>query len=195
MGDFAYGDSYYGLRAFDQTYGVVFDASALATAAATTTASAGYVIEGSANTVQAVSTTASAAVEIIDASASISSSATNTCDGVRVGESAATVSATATNTSSAEVVYLGSSSVSAATTTTASGVFSITVAVSFSGQASVTINYIRRRKSEARTVQGVSGFAATARKKWEPLPISSPNIWTTGALPISSSPTSGWATL
>lgn len=194
MGDFAYGDSYYGLRAFDQTYGVVFDVSALAIAAATTTASAGYVIEGSANTVQAVSTTASAAVEIIDAAASVSASATNTANGVRVGESSATVAVAATNTSSAEVIYLGSSAVSARATTSATGVFSITVSVGFSSQSSVTINYIRRRKSSTDGVNCVVTILASARKKWEPLS-ASPNIWTAGSLPISTSPTSGWVTL
>lgn len=177
MGTFAYGDSYYGLRAYDQTTGVVEDSAAIGAASSTNTATAVNVIDASANTIQGTSATASAALEVYDAAATITPSASTNSSGTKVREGSATASASASTNASGLRIGESSATASAEAVGQGSGVFSITVAVSFSGQATVSPTINRVRKSPS-TVVPVSATAAIGREKWERITNDS-NTWTT----------------
>lgn len=195
---FAYGDAVFGYGYYSATK-YIDGAASIAATSATSSPTGTFVIEGTANTIQGTSSTASAAVEVYDglalagasavgstatgvrvqsASATSSASASNSAAGIRIGEGSSVIDATAAFTSAGLRIGEGAATSAATTTTSANAVFSITVSVSFSGQATIpAVNYIRYLPFSASTSASAS-FTASGVEKWEPIGTTS-TTWAT----------------
>jgi hypothetical protein len=200
MGTFAYGDSYYGLRSYDQTTGAVKDASATATATSSIPNVDWLVSKGGDSSITATSSaTASGEVIVLELSdkfaygtglygsneydqadlqtiVSATSSVANV-SGVRVQNGSAISSSSSSTASDSEKVYQGSAISIASASTTAHAVYTIIGVASSSAVSSTTISYIRERNSSA-LVSTTSGTLTIGREKWEVISPTS-TTWTT----------------
>ena len=199
MGTYAYSDSAYGLRAYDQTDGVVLDGAATVSSTSSLSVVTEKLKGGSASIAATSSVTASGESIIIERSdkvpygaavygynrydlndlqtiVSVTSALTVAqADRVRIAD--ASLSATSGGTASGEVIKLGAGEASAASTVTAQGFYTIKGVGIVSVQSAVTINVIRRRKGSAISA-GTSGTLTIGREKWEPIPVSTSPTWT-----------------
>jgi len=194
MGTFAFGDSYYGLRSFDQTTGVVKDASAVSQTTSSLTSDGVKAKGGAASIVASSAVTASGESIIIERSdkvpwgsglygynrydlndlqtiVSVTSTVT-IANGNRVRGSDSAVTATSSTTASAETIKLGSIIIPAASGSSVSAVYTIKGSATISVSGSVIIDYVRRRAGSASST-GTSGTLSIGREKWEPIPVTS----------------------
>lgn len=195
MGTFAYSNSYYGIRSFDQTDGVVEDASGVVSATSSLTADGVKAKGGAASIVAASSLAASGEIIVIERSDKVPygaslygrnrydlndlqtivsvTSGVTVANGIRIRVGDVSVlSASSGSSASAEIVKLGVAESASQSSVTASAVYTIKGSATLAGNSSVTINYIRRRVGSALST-GTSGTLSIGREKWEPISYTS----------------------
>jgi hypothetical protein len=200
MGTFAYGDSYYGLRSYDQTTGAVKDASATVTATSSISTVDWVVNIGSGQiTLTATSSTTCSGESIIiertdkfaygtglygknvydqaDLQTIVSAtSSIASVSGVRVQNGSAISSASSSTTSDSEKIHQGVAVVTALVTTSANAVYTIIGAANVSCSSDITAVPTRIRSGGA-VISTTSGTLAIGREKWEVIAPTS-TTWT-----------------
>ena len=103
-------------------------------------------------------------------------SAVAVANGLRVQSSGGESSTNSSLQASAEIIRLGEAISATTATADAAAVYVFKGEGTVSGNSSVTIDYIRERKSQA-LASSTSGTLTIGREKWEPIPYNS-SFWT-----------------
>ena len=200
MGTFAYGDSYYGLRSYDQTTGAVKDASATVTATSSISPVDWITNIGSGQiTLTATSLTTCSGESVIleetdkfsygtglyglneydqaDLQTIVSAtSSIASVSGVRIQTGSAIASASSSTTSDSEKIHQGVVVLTALATTSANAVYTIIGAANASCSSDATAIPTRIRIGGA-VISTTSGTLAIGREKWEVI-APTPTTWT-----------------
>ena len=191
MGTFAYGDSYFGLRSYDQSTGVVQDASASASATSSASPVNWTIAIGSGPiTIGATSTVTASGEGVIiertdefsygmgnyganaytqgDLQIEVSStSAFVNAIGERIHQANATASATSASTADSEQIFQGSITGSATSATTAQGAFTVSAQLNTASSTSTFTSACIRKRNASGIASSTSAEVTVGREKWE----------------------------